>query len=294
MEAGEVEKLTSLGLTPALKKLLIHPLNDDEYIETKKLLEETINLTRAAILVGLIEDGTDLEDFSIKLKENSLYRNINIIDPVQNLLENLNLDDWSANDFETLTNTNRHNGKMGVLIDEGKVKAEDQLSIGINLAWALRVGTDFTIERVVDVLPGWSSMNFAGSMGQSSGKYFAGSACTGQAMASTEPLKRKGDVFSPTAASNETYSCSGARKLQRGDPGELGASPVLKIRRGLDTKPKSPPGGGKLTSPAVGRIMKKNRRLATPKRTFTPDRRQRLITSSFSPKVRPQAENDKD
>ena len=74
-------------------------------------------------------------------------------------------------------------------------------------------------------------------------------------------------------------------KFRRGPETDGGSSPALRIRTGLDTKIKSPPAGGDLTSPAFGRIKKTKRRLTTPKRSFTPDKRQILITSVFSPKV---------
>ena len=94
-------ELVSAGLTPALNKLLIHPFNEDEFESTRKLLQETINLTRTAILNGIINEDIDLEEFTIRLSENSLYRSFNVIDPLQDLLDNLNLNEWDVDDFET-------------------------------------------------------------------------------------------------------------------------------------------------------------------------------------------------
>ena len=82
-------------------------------------------------------------------------------------------------------------------------------------------------------------------------------------------------------------------KFRRGPETDGGSSPALRIRTGLDTKIKSPPTGGDLTSPAFGRIKKTKRRLTTPKRSFTPDKRQILITSVFSPKVAKNQEEEK-
>ena len=58
----------------------------------------------------------------------------------------------------------------------------------------------------------------------------------------------------------------------------LSSSPVLKIRRGFNIKSRSPPAGGALKSPALGRVGKLKRRLSTPKRSYTPDQKQNLIT----------------
>jgi len=73
-----------------------------------------------------------------------------------------------------------------------------------------------------------------------------------------------------------------AMKFQRA--GE-DASPALRIRN-ICSKPKSPPSGGILSSPAMGRIKKCRRRISTPKRSYTPDKNQMLITSVFSPRHR--------
>ena len=68
----------------------------------------------------------------------------------------------------------------------------------------------------------------------------------------------------------------------------------MKIRRGFNTRPRSPPAGGVLTSPALGRVNKLKRRLSTPKRSYTPDKKQTLITSMFSPRVLPPTDGNTD
>ena len=85
-----------------------------------------------------------------------------------------------------------------------------------------------------------------------------------------------------------------ATKIQRGNPGDQGSSPVLKIRRGFNIKSRSPPAGGALKSPALGRVGKLKRRLSTPKRSYTPDQKQVLITSMFSPRVLPTTNSSTD
>jgi len=149
----DIESFQSLGLTPALRKLLIHPSNVDDYIATREILQETINLTRAAILVGLINEDIGLEEFSIKLTENSLYRCYSVIDPIQSLMENLDLDGWSANDFETMTSMNKPSlvRKKGVLdnivID---VWSDQQSNLDLSdLSKDLIMGSDIAVERAV-------------------------------------------------------------------------------------------------------------------------------------------------
>ena len=104
-------------------------------------------------------------------------------------------------------------------------------------------------------------------------------------------MKRKGNSLSPTVSPTLPDR---AVKFQRGEQGDVGSSPALRIRRGLDTKPKSPPASGVLSSPAVGRVNKMKRRLITPRRSYTPDKKQALITSLFSPKVLPSNDNGKE
>jgi len=93
-----------------------------------------------------------------------------------------------------------------------------------------------------------------------------------------DSTKRKFIISPNNSVAGQAY------KLQRGDQIDIGSSPALKIRSGLDTKPKSPPAVGDLSIPAIGRIRKVKRRFTTPKRSFTPDKRQTLITSVFSPR----------
>ena len=69
---GDCNTLKTAGLTPQLKKLLIHPLNEDEYLSTRRFLQETINLTKTAILNGLIIEDLDTDEYILKLGENYL------------------------------------------------------------------------------------------------------------------------------------------------------------------------------------------------------------------------------
>ena len=85
----------SQWLSPQLRKLLVRPVEVDEFEETKKLLRETINLTKAAMWKGLITMDSMAATFKETLEENALYRpyminkNLNLSE----LLKGLNLND---------------------------------------------------------------------------------------------------------------------------------------------------------------------------------------------------------
>ena len=88
-------------------------------------------------------------------------------------------------------------------------------------------------------------------------------------------VKRK--ALSPPSA------CQAQRAFKLRATG-AGSSPDLRVRNGMGKMKGSPPCMGILSSPAVGRIKKCRRRITTPKRTYTPDKNQQLITSVFSPR----------
>ena len=89
--------MVAAGLSPQLRKLLVRPVEVDEFEETKKLLRETINLTKAAMLKGLIT----MDNMAETLEENALYRpyminkNLNLSE----LLKGLNPNDWEGDDI---------------------------------------------------------------------------------------------------------------------------------------------------------------------------------------------------
>ena len=51
------ERILAASLSSELKRLLIRPKNVDEFEDTRRLLIETINLTRAARSYGIIEEA---------------------------------------------------------------------------------------------------------------------------------------------------------------------------------------------------------------------------------------------
>ena len=257
---GELKKV---GLTPELKNLLIRPKNEDDYTQMKKFLEETINLTRAAILRGLIEKPLNMSEFSIKLRENSLYRPFNIVDPMARIFKNLNLDDWKQDDIGCLETLNRSvtRKRKSVLVDDLLVNELENFS-----------SKQSVLDKIVDKII-LESVEVTGIE-------------TSVKLDSLKDNARLGSMKRKHKLSPDVAKVEQALKFQRGHQTDVGSSPALKIRTGLNTKVKSPPAGGDLKSPACGRIQKLiKRRLTTPKRSYTPDRRQILITSVFSPKT---------
>ena len=96
---GNMSTLMETGLSPQIRKLLIMPRNENEFMEMRKLVRETINLTRAAMDRGLIpDDGISRYD---DLFENSMYKCFPSADrfSLSLMLVGLNLDDWEREDI---------------------------------------------------------------------------------------------------------------------------------------------------------------------------------------------------
>ena len=82
------------GLSPAFKKMFISPGKNTRITEDMAVLEETINLTRAALARGIIHDCH--EEVAIKLDMNVLYREIFKRPFLCDMFDNLNLGgSWS-------------------------------------------------------------------------------------------------------------------------------------------------------------------------------------------------------
>ena len=60
------------GLSPLLRSMMKQPRDENEFNEIKKLLTETLNLTRAAISRGLMVELETLPDFDIR--DNSMFK----------------------------------------------------------------------------------------------------------------------------------------------------------------------------------------------------------------------------
>ena len=98
-----------VGLSPALKKLLIRPREGEEYMDTRKLLRETLNLTRAVMWNGLIEENLNADEFKLNLLDNAFFKKYGIaeVDTMEELLKGLKIDDWEDNDFRNLLTLNQ-------------------------------------------------------------------------------------------------------------------------------------------------------------------------------------------
>ena len=283
---------TSAGLTPQLKCMLIHPESEEEHITIKRVLMDTINLTRAAILNGLIVD--DLENYMIQIGDNSMYKpfGMNVLNPVVELMQNLDINAWCDDDFSedqddrfeilpldrkrksVLFDWNIKNSvpvvhkRDEILINPTSSKCTEILisPIGHGLDEIL-MKTEVNVDEKILIKPITSLSQYVMKMiGRNLDKHKVSGKLS---------IKRK--ALSPPGPNQITR----AVKLQATG---CGSSPDLRIRSGMRKVSVSPPSAGVISSPATGRVKKCRRRIATPKRSYVPDKNQLLITSSFSPK----------
>ena len=98
------EKLQT-GISPKLRKLLIAPRNETELAELKRVLTETINLTRAALARGLLERRNSAPDLDMKdkLEDNTFFRQGPYArsSSLSNLLHGLDLNAWEQEDIHS-------------------------------------------------------------------------------------------------------------------------------------------------------------------------------------------------
>ena len=87
------DKIITAGLSPELNKLLVRPRAEDELDDARRLLTETINLTRAAMERGIITGDDCLPEEDVTM--NSFYRPIGLmrIFNIQERFGGLNLND---------------------------------------------------------------------------------------------------------------------------------------------------------------------------------------------------------
>ena len=108
------------GLSPELRKMLTQPRNENEYTETKRLITETINLTRAAMLSGILERG-DMTLWDV-LEENSLFKPYfteGRRNSLSKLLRDLDLEEWEKEDIYVTFGINRPDGShSSILVEE--------------------------------------------------------------------------------------------------------------------------------------------------------------------------------
>lgn len=61
-----VQNMGPAGLSPELRRLLIKPRNKTEAEEMKLLLEQTVNLTRAALARGIIRQSNSMPNLELE------------------------------------------------------------------------------------------------------------------------------------------------------------------------------------------------------------------------------------
>ena len=295
--------LVAAGLSPALRKLLIRPQEDDDdkFMNAKKLLRETLNLTLAAMWNGYVEGNPNSEEYKLSLLDNALFRRYGLtnVDTMEELMKGLNIDEWQEQDFmNTLTPIQELEVKRrkGVLIidtlaegkqsycDDGKIDLLFDPSVGeiycdVRRKYLLNNPVRaYSIATVKEVL---NTDSLVDKLIEESVKI------TGvpTELSLNKPVctpKRK-TISPPTQG-----QVARALKFQRaGDQG----SPILRVRSGMDTLHETPPGLGNLASPA---FEESRRKITIPKQSYTPDMKQTLITSVFSPKIMRQPEEKRD
>ena len=110
----------SFGLSSGLRSLLLQPRTDDEHTELRKVLRETINLTRAAIISGLLSGQANAEELVDTLAENCLFRPFGCVgsDTVADMFKNLDLSDWEWEDELIDVERYKYGKKEGGVITE--------------------------------------------------------------------------------------------------------------------------------------------------------------------------------
>ena len=306
-----VGMLQAAGLTPQLSRLLVRPNNMDEFQLTRLILQETINLTRAAIANGLILHDLNVDEYMIKLCDNSMYKPIRhfTLDPMAELMDGLDINGWTQEDLEPLDSLlPLDKNRTSVLCELATMEEETiswvggesfiNMSDGGHFSWvggesfiSTSIGGHFSDndgDEIISIMGpirtidgSKHSVNSTKSLSQYVNELIQQSVeLTGVQHEATTCCRRdntKRKALSPPTVNQ----IQRAMKFQAvGD----GGSPILRKRINASMKIKSPPSGGQFQSPVVGRIKKQKRRVSTPKRLYTPDKRQLLITSSFSPK----------
>ena len=289
---SDKKQLVSAGMSPALRKLLIRPKQDEETDTIRALLRETINLTLAAIRSGLIQGSDQEEEFKINLEENSLYRKyaLNLVDPLEQCLMNLNLNDWEVDDLSSagylndwevddLSSAGYRGGgrRCGILFIEGGHKRIDEIPDDLNDEFLINgeevCGKKSKVGPCANDNIAWNSVvdlnSYVDGLIQKSVLLTGINTC----ITPIQTPKRK--TISPPSKEQV------ARALKFQKCGDMG-SPALRVRAGKNLS--SPTGGEQAHSHARGKVVKVPRRTSKPKRTYTPDTKQTLITSAFAPK----------
>lgn len=274
----------SFGLSSGLRSLLLQPRTDDEHTELRKVLRETINLTRAAILSGLLSGQANAEEFVDTLAENCLFRPFGCVgsDTVADMFKNLDLSDWEWEDELIDVERYKYGKKEGGVITETLTynnTCDKEVLYHIkhdsvrNCYVADYGGLDFKFgafvgEEILKLEPGEDSKIKCVEKGG-----FSYKESTRGGLLSTQVKRKNSPSTSPVLHSEQVL------RLKTNDGG---SSPVLRPRT---SQTKLFP-GSKLPSPPRGKT-KINRRLGKPRRLMNDKMKQALLStpSPFSPKT---------
>ena len=244
----EQQDLGHTGLSPKVRKMLIKPKNEDEFLELRRLVIETVNLTRAAMMKGLIVED-ELNQME-KLEENSLYKPFKVAEDfsLSHLMNGLNLDEWEKEDI--------------------------YITFGIERSSSNRSGILSLVET--------SDENNAG--------HYSSSVSFLDLGAMAKEKEGLPEVVLPENSSRKRKELSpyGETQVARALKLHKGNSPVLRERSSLTNTTPRKRLGAVFTPPT------QNRKIRRPRRCPNPDKKQLLITSSFSPRARTNAEDGLD
>ena len=309
--------LQAAGITPQLSRLLKRPCNEDDYESTRLILQETINLTRAAIVNGLIIEDLHVDEYMIKLCENSMYKPLRHIelDPMIELLQGLDLNCWAQSDLTTdpvegliPLDKNRDSAllKVNILRYDSSSMVGDENFINLSTTGNYSVDVE---EKIINVDVDEKIIIMDSTLGQNINKHSRGGDnehSRGKNDTNVTFVRSLNDYVNEliqqsveltgigletlTKKKRKALSPPNLNQIQRAEKIQavgVGASPELRKRNIIGRKAGSPTGDGQVQSHVLGRVKKhQKRRISTPKRTYTPDKKQLLITSSFSPKPR--------
>ena len=109
--------IVAAGLSPAIRKMFISPGNNARITEDMALLEETINLNRAALARGIIQENQ--QEVTISLEMNALFRDVCKRPSLCDMLENLSLGkNWTYCDIQNEMVLSTEKPKRGSMLQK--------------------------------------------------------------------------------------------------------------------------------------------------------------------------------
>ena len=278
VDKGGVDILNkSLGLSTQLQMLLVSPRDEDEFTQMKRIVQETINLTRAAIWRGIVLHEGSGVDLIGPIEENALYRQLywGKMATITDLMDDLDLSDWEGGEVMSevevcnLGNNNRKGVLAASCIREVDLEVE-YLNRTIIPDGIYVCTVDENKFEVFNIGERTYIMGIGGKGVVRTPGYSPRDIPKMETLGYERKRKKRSPV-SPTQS--ETVL-----KLRRNDGG---CSPMLRPRNKLKKQEKVEKAN---TGTPVGGSSKSKRRMQTPRRIYNDKMKQLLITSSFSPK----------